>query len=73
MTISSDHLTELSENIWIANASQKVMGFEFGTRMTVIRLGSGELFLHSPIPINERLKAEIDALGGVKYIVAPNM
>ena len=72
MTISSDNLTRLSGNLWVVEASQKVMGFEFGTRMTVIRLRAGSLLLHSPIPINERLKEEIDAIGEVKYLVAPN-
>lgn len=72
MTISSGKLTKLSENLWIADASQKVMGFEFGTRMTVVRLDTGDLMLHSPIAINEKLKAELDYIGKVKYLVGSN-
>ena len=44
----------------------------FPTRMTVVRLASGELWLHSPIAPDEILFAEIDSLGEVAHIVAPN-
>jgi hypothetical protein len=40
-------------------------------RMTVIRIGDGRLILHSPGPIDPELKAEIDALGSVGFIVVP--
>jgi len=40
--------------------------------MTVLKLPAGGLWLHSAIPIDSQLKAEIDALGQVEHIVAPN-
>ncbi len=40
--------------------------------MTVVRLPGDHLLLHSPIPIHPALRAEIEALGTVRYIVAPN-
>ena len=40
--------------------------------MTVIQLNSGKLLLHSPIKINEEIKAKLNQLGKVTYIVAPN-
>jgi hypothetical protein len=39
--------------------------------MTVIRLQSGGLMLHSPSEIDASTKAEIEALGKVEFIVAP--
>lgn len=42
------------------------------TCMTVVRLASGGLWLHSPVPLNAELKASLDAIGPVEYIVAPN-
>jgi hypothetical protein len=48
------------------------MPLPFTTRMTVVRLESGELFLHSPIAFDERLAAEIQALGTVRHLVSPN-
>lgn len=44
----------------------------FTTRMTVVQLESGDLWLHSPVlPDPERQRA-VDALGPVAHLVAPN-
>ena len=40
--------------------------------MTVIRLPDGGLFLHSPVRLDDRLRSELDALGTVRAVVAPN-
>lgn len=40
-------------------------------RMTVIRLPDGALILHSPAPLPETLRAELDALGRVGFIIIP--
>ena len=45
-------------------------GFEFGARMTVVRLPDGGLWIHSPIELAP-LQSEIDALGKVRFIVSP--
>jgi hypothetical protein len=39
--------------------------------MTVIRLASGQLMLHSPCDITAAIAEEISALGPVAHIVAP--
>lgn len=44
----------------------------FTTRMTVVRLSNGDLFLHSPIKFNERLARELQELGKVRHLVSPN-
>lgn len=44
----------------------------FPTRMVVVRLGSGELFLWSPTELTERLRSQIEALGPVRHLVSPN-
>ena len=66
-------LNELADGVWVAWAPQSFYGLKFGARMTVVRLGDGSLFLHSPIAIDDALKSEIDALGNVGHIVAPNL
>ena len=48
------------------------MPLPFTTRMTVIRLASGDLFLHSPIAFDERLADELQTIGTVRYLVSPN-
>ncbi|RJT35266.1 DUF4336 domain-containing protein [Mesorhizobium waimense] len=44
----------------------------FTTRMTVVRLSTGHLFLHSPIKFDERLAKELRGLGRVRHLVSPN-
>lgn len=42
------------------------------TRMTIIQLSSGALWLHSPTHYTEELGAQVAAMGRVAAIVAPN-
>lgn len=44
----------------------------FPTRMTVVRLADGALFVHSPTPLVPSLREEIIALGSVRWIIGPN-
>jgi uncharacterized protein DUF4336 len=45
----------------------------FPTRMTVIRLGDGELFIHSPTPLSPELAAELEREAGYpRWIIGPN-
>ena len=44
----------------------------FTTRMTIVRLTNGDLFLHSPIKFNDRLATELQALGTIRHLVSPN-
>jgi hypothetical protein len=47
-------------------------GFPYSTRMAVIRLSDGGLFVWSPIALSDTLKASIDRLGPVRHLVPPN-
>jgi hypothetical protein len=44
----------------------------FTTRMTVVRLSNGDLFLHSPVRFDEGLAKELHRLGTVRHLVSPN-
>ena len=61
-------------DIWIADgpAVTGVAGFRFPTRMAAIRLADGGLFIWSPVALSPALKAEVEALGPVRHLVAPN-
>jgi hypothetical protein len=48
------------------------MPIPFTTRMTVIRLENGDLFLHSPIAFDDKLASELEAMGRVRHLVSPN-
>ncbi|GHF85232.1 DUF4336 domain-containing protein [Thalassotalea marina] len=66
-------MRQLAENIWIVDgAPVQFLGFPYSTRMTVIRLSNGLLWIHSPIKLTDDLKSFIQQLGEVKYLIAPN-
>ena len=66
-------MKQLAEGIWSQPAPQTLYGLHLGTRMTVVQLGDGRLLVHSPVAMTPDLKAEVDALGSVRHIVAPNI
>lgn len=66
-------LQPLADNLWHVALPHTFMGLHVGTRMTVVKLTSGGLLLHSPIPVDDALAAELAALGEVKHIVCPNL
>lgn len=65
-------LTPIAPGIWHAQRSLKIAGIAATSRMTVIQLAGGGLWLHSPILVDDTLRAALDAIGPVHYIVAPN-
>ena len=48
------------------------MPWPFTTRMTVVRLSNGDLFLHSPIAFDAALATHLQSLGRVRHLVSPN-
>jgi len=65
-------LRALDVDLWIAERPQRFYGLEVGTKMSAIRLADGSLLLHSPVALDARLRAELDAIGPVRFAVAPN-
>ncbi len=65
-------LRKLADNIWVAERPQSFYGLEVGTRMTVIRLADASLLLHSPVALDAELRRELDSIGRVRFVVAPN-
>jgi len=66
-------LKPVAENVWIADGPEIQFSLlPFPTRMTLIRLGDGGLFVHSPIPPDPQLIASVDALGPVRHLIASN-
>jgi hypothetical protein len=65
----------IADGVWIVDSGpQAVMGLlQLPVRMTVIRLPSGDLWLHSPTRLTPGLKSALDALGPVRHLVAPNI
>lgn len=61
----------LHNRIWIKDYPIHYAGTRFNSRMTIILLANGQLFIHSPCEIDERTKIAIEKLGKVAFIVAP--
>ncbi|MDF1628413.1 MAG: DUF4336 domain-containing protein [Alcanivoracaceae bacterium] len=66
-------LHPVAADLWVTTIPHRFIGLHLGTRMTVIRLSSGELVLHSPVPVSEALRQEIEAIGPVRHIICPNL
>jgi hypothetical protein len=63
----------VANNVWIVDSGPlRLAGMPLPVRMTVIRLKSGKLILHSPTQFSFALKEQLDALGEIAYLVAPN-
>jgi hypothetical protein len=63
----------LAPNLWIMDQPDFNTGLaKIGTRMTVIKLASGGLFLHSPTRLDDETKQALDAIGEVRAVVAPS-
>jgi hypothetical protein len=66
-------LQRMSNDLWLCDGdSVSFFGLPYSTRMAVIKLDDRRLWMHSPIALTAALKAEIDALGQVAYLIAPN-
>ena len=66
-------LRQIDDNLWVAEQTQKFLGLEVGTRMTVIRRSDRSLILISPIAIDPETVQQLADLGSVTYLVAPNL
>ena len=70
-------LKPVADDVWIVDGPTIEFGMPwpkmpFPTRMTVIRLGGDDLFIHSPTPLTRELMAEVEAIGTPRWIIGPN-
>ncbi len=66
-------LKYVADGVWIVDGpSIRFYGLPFSTRMTIIRLPNGDLWLHSPTKLLPGLRDEVAALGRVAHLIAPN-
>jgi hypothetical protein len=47
-------------------------GFPYPTRMAIVRLSDGNVWVWSPIALSKDLAAEVENIGPVRFIVSPN-
>ena len=66
-------LTRIAPDLSAVAIPHQMLGLHLGTRMTVVTLPDRSLLVHSPIAPTPALRKELDALGEVRVIVAPNV
>nr|AYM52343.1 hypothetical protein [Hyalangium minutum] len=66
-------LRPLAEALYVREVPFRIGGMELGGRMTVIRLPEGGLWIHSPVRMDAETREAVEALGPVRYLVAPNL
>jgi hypothetical protein len=69
-----DTLKPATKGVWIVDSGPMIaMGFvPLPIRMTVVRLDDGSLLLHSPTRFTASLKQELEQIGTIAHLVAPN-
>src|SRR4051794_6298556 len=73
-TLSTARLSRATDDIWVVDdAPISATGLKLPVRMTVIRLSNGDLVLHSPVRYSPALRGELERLGAIKYLLAPNI
>ena len=66
-------LKPIADGIWLIDGpAARHCGLRCSSRATVVRLENGDLWVHSPTQITAALKAELQAAGPVRHLVAPN-
>jgi hypothetical protein len=72
-------LIQVDPNIWTIEAKGCVCyrppiqpRYPYTHRSIVIRLDDGSLFVISPIQLTPDIRADVDRLGAVKYLISPN-
>jgi hypothetical protein len=66
-------LESFTSDVWVADGGiVSFHGFDYPTRMVIVRLADGGLWLWSPIQKNAEIEDAVRALGPVRHIVSPN-
>lgn len=65
-------LMPVAENLWVAKKRFSSWGMPLESRMTVVRLSDGRLWLHSPVSPDPELVDSVQRLGRVCDLIAPN-
>jgi hypothetical protein len=72
-----DVLKQVAAGVWIVDGPEiqfSYLGLKFPlpTRMTLIRLPDGGLWIHSPTSLTDALAGQVLQAGPVQFLIAPN-
>ncbi len=65
-------LQSFAENVSIVDGPPvRAVGIPFPTRMIIVKLADGSLWVNSPVSVSSEMLGRIKASGPVRYLVAP--
>lgn len=72
-----NQLKYICDDLWIVDGPLIRYGlpclkFPFPTRMTIIRMADGDLFIHSPTELTAELLVEVEKIGTPRWLIGPN-
>lgn len=65
-------MKQIDQNIWVKDSYFLALGCKGSTRMTIVKTEQG-LLIHSPVELSDADIEQINTLGNVSHIVAPNL
>jgi hypothetical protein len=66
-------LEEIGPSLYVADGPVvSFYGFPYPTRMAVVRLSDGSVWVWSPVALSDELFNSVEAIGPVRHIVSPN-
>ena len=66
-------LEEFGPSLYVAEGpTVSFYGFPYPTRMAVVRLSDGGVWVWSPVALTDELASSVEAIGPVRHIVSPN-
>ena len=70
LDLSDPMIREVVPELWVVETPLRFLGVEVGRRMTIARLRGGGLWIHSPARLTNGLRAELEAIGKPRFVVA---
>jgi hypothetical protein len=67
--VTEVEMKSIATDLWVVETPLRFRGIEVGRRMTVVRLASGSLLVHSPSPLSVELREALAQLGEVRFVV----
>jgi len=69
---SGPDIERLGNDLWIINGpKERYLGLDLPTRMTIVRI-KRQLWIHSPIPLTDKIIRFMNSIGDPAFIIAPN-
>ncbi|MDH5230580.1 MAG: hypothetical protein OEZ58_17930 [Gammaproteobacteria bacterium] len=66
-------LRQIDTGLWVDEVDFKLIGINFGNRMTCIKLNDGRWCLHSPNKFKAETYEQLSAMGVIHFLVAPSL